>query len=111
MLGVEKFGLARRIAEKIGVEEVDVVEDRPGFDMVRVLQQLGVNTMRGQSSIGEVCDRFLAFTQVLPKFGDASRSGKASGHADDCNLRVRGVRLRHVTLLVCAGCAVRVEAL
>ena len=84
LLRIHQFRVARKDAEKFRVEETDVFENRPGANVTRILRQFGC-IWNFEFIHSKMRNRFDAVELVSPELGNALRSGKAAGHADDCD--------------------------
>ena len=84
LLRIEQLGFMRRVAEKAGIELVDIGKNRARFDVGRIFEQ------RPGHHGSEVCvvektHRFDATTKVGEEFLGRIRARKAAGHSDDGN--------------------------
>src|SRR4028119_1726960 len=82
LLGIDDLGLARRVAEEAGVEQVRSVEGAARLDEAGVLD-LRAEAGGAQLLVGEGPDRLHLAAQVAPELLDVPRSGEAARHADD----------------------------
>ena len=83
LLRVDGLGLACRITEETGVEQVGVVQVPACRDVRRVGQQV-LGHARGAHLVGgEEADAFAAGAQVCPELVDVAGAGETPGHADD----------------------------
>src|SRR6202043_2823794 len=92
VLGVDQLGLARRVVEEGGVEELLAVDHPTRLDVARVAQQRGLDPRGQQLLVAEAVDAVHTVPQVLPELLDVARAREASRHADDRDPRRRTVR-------------------
>src|ERR1700741_64326 len=88
MLWIDNGGFPRGEAKEGGVEELDIVEIRRHFGIVRVLQHGGINSGCQELLVREWKDRLHSVTQVSPELLETRSLRKTSGHADYGDVRI-----------------------
>src|SRR5271166_3891386 len=87
MLGIDEFGFARAVTEKLRVEQFESRERRARLDESRELQHGIGNPRFAQFLIRPDCDRLDAVLQIRPKLLDILGAGTSNRHSDNCNSR------------------------
>src|SRR6185436_7999235 len=82
LLGIHQFGFARQNAEELGVEQIDIVENRPRPDIARVDGCAGLVRYL-QVLDSKMRNRLDACELIAPELANTLRARKPSGHADD----------------------------
>ena len=76
LLRIDQLGLARRVAEEAGVEQLDAVEHAARLDVARVLQHAVVDARAPQLLVAEDANRLDARAQVVPEALESGAPGK-----------------------------------
>ena len=87
MLGIDEFGFARAVTEKLRVEQVESRERRARLDESRELQHRFGNPCLAQFLIRPDCDRLDAVLQIRPELLDILGAWTSKRHSDDRNSR------------------------
>src|SRR5947208_2775761 len=95
LLWVGQFSLARSVAKKHGVKQLNVIENGLAF-YVMGTTRLGGIAIQLQFRIIKSGDGFHTIAKVAPELFQIARAGKASGHANDCDSQ--HLRVSHICL-------------
>ncbi len=87
LLRVDHLGFFGRVAEERRVEVLDLLQEGPGLDEVRVAQQARIEIERCQVLVAEERDRLDAVAQVAPEGVEIIRAWEPASHADDRDIQ------------------------